>query len=202
MWYPGSIAGFDGYFTVGQLAKNQHGEPVYLLDVIPEEIAPTIRPTMSRDELEDCSIIRFSAAQKNAESFSVGASEPAPGTTAFAALQARDRIIPTDNYSDSGERYQQVVLDDRHATTNALQSELARRLTLWHGAVPEITVEQRDTGARAGDRQARTYSPELIETYFSKPFAVQDYVTTPHGRKAITERLASLFKGSDVKTFN
>ena len=149
-----AIAGFDGYSTSGRDA----GDGAFFVDVVPDELAETT----------DGAIVSFRFTSIGDGAYQADVLDPAPESSAFAALQKNGRIENTGQNDPNGRPYYRVKLDNPKTEARALMQEAVRRLALHIGKTPTVFEEQRDTGATAGKGITRTRSHGFIERHFAR----------------------------------
>jgi len=156
--WAGTIAGFDGYRTVGVST----GEGTFIVGVIPEEI---FRGGDSRS-VRETAIVTYEFTPVG-DKYRLDVGDPLPTGDAFAEMQDRGTLESTGDRDSDGQLYFRAKLEDRYTTSRALLQESVRRLALHAGKVPTIIQGNRETGARADLAGNREYSADRVEMKFS-----------------------------------
>lgn len=157
--WAGTIAGFDGYRTVGVST----GEGTFIVGVIPEEI---FRGGDSRS-VRETAIVTYEFTP-DGDKYRLDVGDPLPTGDAFAEMQDRGTLESTGDRDSDGQLYFRAKLEDRYTTSRALLQESVRRLALHAGKVPTIIQGNRETGARADLAGNREYSADRVEMKLSR----------------------------------
>lgn len=154
------IAGFDKYVTVADPYPQDNGGDVFSLKVIPLNL-------LKNRNKSDTAILDVTLTDKGDNTFELGVLGPREGTAAYDALKDSEYLEDTGRTTDNGDTYHRLKIGT--AMTKALLSEAVRRLTIHNGKAPDaVEYSRRDTGARAGDANSRSFDQDTIETYFSR----------------------------------
>jgi GNAT superfamily N-acetyltransferase len=150
--WEGKIAGFDGYRTLGA-ARGDGAQ--FMVSAIPERLW-----TGSDDaSVDDTSIVGYLFEKLGEGKYRLDIVDPAPGTSAFDALQKSGSLKATGITPKGQHEYHRVDLGI--TLSRALLQEAVRRLALHDGVAPSVVIAGRETGARAGDMTPREYRAEI-----------------------------------------
>lgn len=157
--WSGTIAGFDGYKTVGVTTE----DGTFIVGVIPEEI---FRGSDS-GSVRETAIVTYEFTPVG-DKYRLDVGDPMPTGDAFAEMQDRGTLESTGKRDEDGQLYFRAKLESRYTTSRALLQEAVRRLALHIGKAPEIFQSVRETGARAGLPEYRGYSADQVAMKFSR----------------------------------
>lgn len=170
-----SLAGFDGYYSVGVKYKNAFA--TYFI--------PANRFTSPEDALLNDDFLRENAFFSIGFSFKqdgyeLHVSDPVNGSSIFNEMLADGRLKPTEDYSSDGSHHYHAVQFDDKRDLPMLMSEAVRRLAIHIGKAPErVYSDGRDTGVNK--ERPRDYNADQVEAKFSTAFGPESQHRTPLG---------------------